>query len=160
MQDQRAGGEGSARQWFAVLALTPENSDLWGEDMGGSLSPISGAHTRILHRAMAALRPRIDPLRAADVLRPLHLRLRVRADINKFGDHLLLSPAALVEIRALEVTGGDVIRSGAAAAGPNEPQHTPRLWPFRWPAADPPILTPSPRPEPQPLPGLYLDILF
>jgi len=126
----------------------------------GGLSPISGAHTRIVHRAIAALRPRINPLRAAQVLRPINVRLRARSDVNRFGDHLLLSPAALVEIRALEVSGRDVIQTAAATGGPNEPHRTPRLWPFRWPAADPPILTPAATPGPQPLPGLYLDIRF
>lgn len=128
--------------------------------MAAILPPITGVQFNALRHAITALRVALRHHRGVTHLRPIQLRVALQSDINQFGDHLTLSPAAINRHSELESTHHEITPHKAQPHGFAEPNREPRPWPFRWPSEDLPILTSLPAPEPLPAPGQYIDILF
>lgn len=128
--------------------------------MGANLRPISGAQSNVLRHTIAALRVALRHQRGAANLRPVQVRVDFHRDIDQFGDHLVISPAAMIQFQALEAVQNDITPHAGRLGGFDEADHQLRPWPFRWPSQDLPALASFPAPDPLPLPGQYIDILF
>jgi hypothetical protein len=128
--------------------------------MAAILPPITGVQFNALRHVITALRVALRHRNGVPNLRPIQLRIALQSDINQFGDHLSLSPAAMIRFHALEATQNDITPHKAQPHGFAEPNRELRPWPFRWPSEDLPSLTSLPVPEPLPAPGQYIDILF
>lgn len=127
--------------------------------MGAILPPITGVQFNVLLRhAITALRVALHHRRTD--LRPVQLGVDFHRDIDQLGDHLVISPEAMIQFRELEAAQNDITPHAGQLGGSGESNRELRPWPFRWPSQDLPALASFPAPDPLPVPGQYIDILF
>lgn len=130
-----------------------------GKAMGAILPPITGVQfNALLRHAITAMRVALRH-RGVD-LRSVRLHVGFHRDADQFGDHLVISPEAMIQFRELEAVQNDITPQAARPGGFGEADRQLRPWPFRWPSQDLPALASFAAPDPLPVPGQYIDILF
>ncbi len=108
--------------------------------MAAILPPITGVQFKGLQHAITALRAALRHHRGVSNLRPIQLRVDFHRDIDRLGDQLVLSPAAMILFRSMEAVQNDITprRDSPAAStrqttnsglGPSDgPRRIYRLW--------------------------------